>query len=114
MKSWALRISFLVLFLLILLLFLYFILFKPGNENLYSEQVSSGKLKNPVANVEDSEALRNFDDTYVHYLLYLIKAYNLHNPPLSNEDPLLEVILDDSTYHSYIKKGIIQVFEGGA
>lgn len=43
----------------------------------------------------------------VNFLLYTIKAYNLHNPPLSKNTPKIEIVIDNEVFSSEIIKGKI-------
>ncbi len=50
-----------------------------------------------------------FDESFVFYFLYDLKAYNLHNPPLSSNYPKIEVDVEGEIFSSSVKKGIILV-----
>jgi len=106
--SVILWISLALAILLIAVIFLYFVLFKSNNEALYSGQT----LKNPVTGLNDSQAIAVFDESFVHYLLVSIKAYNLHNVPLSSNYPKLEIDVGGDLFSASVKKGIISVNRG--
>lgn len=102
-------ISICLVLLLVVLMFYYFVSFNPNNESLYSDE---NKINNPVENKSFEKALQDFDDSYVYYLLYSIKAYNLHNPPLSSEQPAIKITLEDEVYYSLIQNGLIKIYKG--
>lgn len=97
---------------LILVLFFFFVTTGPNNEKYYVEQVTEGKLANPVGNLTVEEAMTQFNETFIYYILYQIGAYNLHNPPLSDSKPKIEIIVDDMTFNSIIDEGVIFVSKG--
>ncbi len=109
--GFAFWISLTLLVLLIVGIFLYFALFKPGYGSIYEEKVRQGLLKNPVEDLTDEEAVNLFDKDFVYYLMYSIKAYDLHNPPLSKDTPKISVYVDDELFFSEIIKGEINVRE---
>ena len=61
----------------------------------------------------DEQAVVEFDEDFVFYLLYSIKAYNLHNPPLSSNYPKMEVDVGGDIFSASVKKGLIEVERGG-
>src|SRR3990172_10605312 len=94
--------------LLIAAIFLYFALFNPNNQGIYAGQ----QLKNPVINLTDEQAAMAFDEYFVFYFLYNIKAYNLHNPPLSSNYPELEINAGGDIFSATVKRGMIDVSRG--
>lgn len=109
----ALWTSIILVVVLVISLFLYFILFTPGNDSYYENLIASGELKNPVEGLNSTQAADQFDKSYIYFLLVSMKAYNLHNPPLSKDNPKIEVIVsDDTTYGGIIKDGKISVETG--
>ncbi|MFH1711013.1 MAG: hypothetical protein ABH840_01760 [Nanoarchaeota archaeon] len=88
-------VSLIVLFIIIAFLFLT--LGKPK----YEKQ----DLENPLTNAGTSELV--VGDNHVRYLLNEIGAYQLHTQPASSENPLIEVIVDDSVFFAEIEKGRI-------
>ena len=102
-------ISAVLVLMLIVALFIYFALFKTNNSSVYSGQI----LKNPVFNLTDEQAVVAFDEGFVFYLLYSIKAYNLHNPPLSSNYPKIEIDVGGEIFSATVKKGVISVSSGG-
>jgi len=101
-----------LLIILIVILFLYFALFKPGNGKLYEEQSESRKLINPVSGLSLEEGINEFDEGYIEYLFYELKAYELHNPPLSKDTPRIELDVDSEKYNVLISNGLIKVYFG--
>ena len=104
--SAVLWISAVLALLLVLSIFLYFALFKPNNSAAYSN------LKNPVDGLNDSQAVAVFDESFVYYLLASIKAYNLHNIPLSSSYPRMEIDVAGEIFNANVKKGVISVSRG--
>lgn len=109
--TWVLWVSISLVIILLVASYFYFVLFNPNNAGLY---LSNGQeaLKNPAENLAVEEAVQQFNETFVLYLLYQAKAYNLHNPPLSSEIPVIEVVVEDSSYTGNVQQGIISVSRG--
>ena len=82
-------------------------LFKSNNEGIYK-----GLVKNPILNLTDEQAVMFFDESFVFYLLHSIKAYDLHNPPLSSDYPRIEINVVDEVYSAVVVKGLINVTRG--
>ncbi len=106
--AWWLWVSIGLVALLIIVAFLYFALFARDNSRVYSQM----QIRNPIENLTDEQAILNFDESFIFYLLYSIKAYNLHNPPLSSDYPRIEVEVEDRVFNAVILKGLINVSEG--
>ena len=105
-------ISVLLVVVLIIVMFYYFALRAPDYTSLYENRIKSGELVNPIEGKSIEEAIADFDDSFVYYLLYTIKAYNLHNPPLSSDSPKIEIYVEDEIYNAKIVKGNILVKRG--
>ena len=103
---WILWVSLAIVVLFIIALFYYYVLYSPNNQRLYQN------LVNPVSNLSVQEAVVNFDDSYIFYLLYTLKAYNLRNPPLSSDNPKISIMVENRTYYSIIQNGLIKVYPG--
>lgn len=99
-------VSAILVVLLVLVIFLYFALFRQ------SSSYSGATLKNPVEGLNDSQALAAFDESFVQYLLYSIKAYNLHNVPLSSNYPRMEIDVEGEIFNANVRKGAISVTRG--
>ena len=112
--GWALALGIILIIILVILIFFYFSMYKrPGYDKLYQEQSDAGKIINPVSGLSKEEAISEFNESFVYYLLYSIKAYNLHNPPMSNDEPKIEIIVDDQAYNARIVEGAI-IVNGGS
>lgn len=100
-------ISAFLIVLLIASLFIYFVLFKPNNLSGYGQT-----LRNPAFGLTDEQAVAEFNESFVLYLLYSIKAYNLHNVPLTSNYPKIEIDVGDEIFSATVKKGVISVSLG--
>ncbi len=69
-------------------------------------------VKNPVAGLSDEEAIAQFDESFVSYLLYSIGAGNLHNPPLSKDTPKILIVIEEINYNAEIVDGRVIVKKG--
>jgi hypothetical protein len=113
--KWAIILGIILLVILILLIFFYYALYSPRNEIKYSAQGSNssgGGLVNPVIGISNEQAVSEFNESFVYYLLYSIKAYNLHNPPLSSSKPIIQIYVSNDPYYAIIDKGAINVNKG--
>lgn len=105
--GWALWVSVFFVVFLIVFLFFYFTLYSRDRN------VQQIYLENPISNLTDSQAVEKFDESFVTYLLYSIKAHTfLHNPPLSKELPEIIVYVDELVYNSFVEDGIVKVGKG--
>jgi hypothetical protein len=104
---WVLWASAAIVALLIAAIFFYFVMFKPNNDGIYS-----GGVENPASGMSDVEAAAAFNESFVFYLLYSIKAYNLHNPPLSSSAPRIEVDVGGDVFNAVVNDGAIKVARG--
>lgn len=55
--------------------------------------------------------ITNIDPVHVKYLLNEMGAYQLHNPPLSSEKPIIQVVVDSKEFYAECDKGYISVSE---
>ena len=101
--GWILWVSIILIVLLIAGMFFYLALFKVDNSDKYTNIV------NPASELSDEQAIAQFNETFVLYILYMIKAYNLHNPPLSSNKPQIEFIIDEEVYSAVVDDGLISV-----
>jgi len=109
------KIFFIVMIILILITSIaacIFLFKKIDNSQFYNDQINSGELTNPVTNITDEKAIEKFDESFVYYLLYSLKAYNLHNPPLSSDKPKIEIRVDSDPFNAIIESGKIIVKKG--
>lgn len=125
-------------------LILAFFLFGPVDYTKeYLQRIAQGEIKNPTSELSNStivgnnnmsvndttaffsslrdklvnqteENLSNLIKQSITYSLVYIKAYNLHNPPLSSDTPKIQFLVDNNPYNSEIIKGEIYTNEGQA
>ena len=110
--SAVLWVSLILLAVLLVGIFGYFALYSPNYNSTYVERVNSGELVNPVSGLSTEEAISQFNEKFIYYLLYSIEAYNLHNPPLSKDTAKLVVYIDDDIYNVEVANGEIYVGKG--
>ena len=91
---------FLVLLLIAGGLFYYFFMRTPQ----LSERI---KIENPAQGLSAEQAIIEFDESYIDYMIFAIGGWKLHNPPLSKNIPKIKVIVDNETYVSEITEGQI-------
>jgi len=101
-----------VLFLVMGFLMAFIFLGSTNYDKVYEEKITSGEIINPVKNLTTEEAIQRFDEDFVYYLLYSIKAYNLHTPFFNSEVPEIEFQINDDIYNAVIYDGEIIVSEG--
>lgn len=102
MKKLPFIIGILLLILLIAGLFFYFATASPNAPK------SGTEIKNPIKDLTAEEAILQFNEEYIKYLVFSIGSWKLHNPPLSSEKPKIKVIVDDEVYFSEIVNGEIK------
>lgn len=108
-RRWPLVLGIILLVILVAALFYYFLLFKPNNEHKYDDLKKAGKLENPVSNLSLEQAKASFNEEFIFYLLYSIKAYDLHNPPLSDDNPRIKIYVDELVFNAEIQDGVIKI-----
>lgn len=106
--KWILWLSIILIIILVIALFFYFTLFRPRS-SVYDEQ----EVENPASGMSSEQAIAAFNESFVFYLLYNIKAYNLHNPPLSSDAPRIEIYVGEDVFNAIVEKGEIKVSKGG-
>ena len=85
------------------------------NFNKKSEQTGNSNAKilaNPVEGLTTEEAIEEFDESFVYYLLASIGAQELHAPPLSSNNPKIEIIVSGDEYNAEVDNGKIKVGRG--
>lgn len=92
--------------ILVIGMFLYMSLFKPKKSQGFTV------LKNPAEDLSIDEVQQQFNEDFVYYLLASIKAYNLHNPPLSSDKPRMDILVGDDKYSAIVDHGKIVVSKG--
>lgn len=89
------------------------LLFYPAiTGQIIGNQQNANNLKNPVVGLSDEQAKKNFDESYIKYLLYRINADELKNLPFSSDTPKIEIKLDEETYNAEIIKKSVKVGKG--
>src|SRR3989344_1029693 len=106
-----------IIILLIVVLGLAYYLVFFNNEFFGVKKSSSGEsdyksIKNPVEELSDEQAVANFDEGFVSYLLYSIGTGKLHNPPFSSKTPKIVFFIDDNIFNAEIINGGIIVKMG--
>ena len=69
-------------------------------------------LENPASGLSTDEAVAQFDEDFVIYLLYGIGAQNLHNPPLSSNTPKVEIYVGGEVYNAEVIDNSVNVAKG--
>jgi len=112
MGWWALWISIAFALVLIVGLFFYFSLSGPNYDNYYKSMTERGILANPAESMSIEDATSAFNESFVYYLLYAMRVYNLHNAPLSSEQPRIQIYVGDRVYYALVDSGNIIVEKG--
>jgi len=102
----------LIVLAVIILLVASFLLYPKITGQVAGNQKSSSSLKNPVSGLSDEQAEKNFDETYIRYLLYSLGLHNLKSMPFTGETPKIEIKINEETYNAEIIKGSIIVKKG--
>jgi hypothetical protein len=98
--------SLILILILIGLIFFYLATFEPD----YVKRYETLYVDNPLSS-DFNQALSDFDERSVFYLLYNLEAYKLHNSPLSSETPKIEFQVDEEFYSAEINNGDIEVLK---
>lgn len=107
-RGWILWVSIILVVVFLIVLFFYWALYNPKNGGSYA----SNEVVNPSTDLSLEQAIAVFDERFVFYILFSIKSYNLHNPPLSSDTPKIEFYIDNDVYRAEIVKGAINVEKG--
>lgn len=110
--GWALWAAIALAVVLIIGLFFYFSLSGPSYDRYYKTLADNGQLVNPTEGKSVEESAAQFNESFVYYLLYNIKAYNLHNVPLSDNKPRLQLYIGEIAYNAVIDSGKMIVAKG--
>ncbi|MEK6911123.1 MAG: hypothetical protein AABW82_05095 [Nanoarchaeota archaeon] len=89
--------------------FLYFALVGVDYSSRYSDYEKSGQLVNPVSKLSTEEAVDNFNEDFIYYMLYQIGFYNLRENALTGDKPRILIYADEDFYSAEINKGEIIV-----
>lgn len=102
MKKWPFALGFVLLILLVAGMFFYFSTTAPSSPPARSEII------NPIANLSREQAISQFNEQYIDYLVFAIGGWKLHNPPLSEETPKIKVVVEGEIFISEIANGKIK------
>ncbi len=99
-----------IIFAVILVLVIggYYVFFYNKN-NVKGQEIV---LKNPVIGLSDEQAVSQFNESFVLFLLASIGIQNLHNPPLSREIPKMEIYVDDIIFNAAVINGGLRISKG--
>lgn len=100
---------FIGIFIVIILVFISYFYFFNNNNNVKGETTI---LTNPVLGLSDEQAIAQFNESFILYLLVTIGVQNLHNLPFSSDPPKIEVYLGDIVFSSVIVKGSVSIERG--
>ncbi len=89
----------------------YFFFYAPPVPSTTGGSISI-QVPNPLAGHNDSDALARFNEMYIRYLLAMVNANRLHNPPLSSNIPKMNFYIDNETFHATVYKGLVGVARG--
>ena len=92
-----------IILVLLALTYIYFVFYHKSN---YDNTII---ITNPVVGLTDQQAIEQFDESFVEFLLVSIGAQSLHNPPLSSNTPKIEIQLEDTTFSAEVKERLITV-----
>ncbi len=101
-KRWPFILGIALILLLILIMFFYFATASPQKPRAGTE------IQNPIKSLTNEEAVLQFNEKYINYLIFAIGGWKLHNPPLSDETPKIKAIVDGEIYFSEIVNGEIK------
>ncbi|MDO8508734.1 MAG: hypothetical protein Q7S27_03565 [Nanoarchaeota archaeon] len=89
---------------------IYYILFEYKDDN--STENVGKVLVNPSKGLSLDDAVKDFNEDYIYFLLFSIKAYNLYEAPFSDELPTIQIDVEDGSYYGEVNEGRIRVGEG--
>jgi len=104
--SWVVWVSVALVAVLIAMIFYYFVSFKSNSP------IVNSNIVNPAEGLSVEQAETTFNESFVYYFLYNVKAYELHNPPLSDSKPSIWMLISDDSYYAEIVNGDISVYKG--
>ena len=84
----------------------YNLINETNNEN------TKKSINNPIEDKTIEEAIENFNETYINYLLIEMDADELKRTPVSREKPIIDMEIEDEKYHAIIDRREIEVEEG--
>jgi hypothetical protein len=111
--------------------YVYFALNGPDYTATYIQRLSEGIIQNPISELqlEEDASLENkslsdiihiegieekidlgrLEDKSINYMSVKLYLYNLHNIPLTNNNPRIQVYLDNTPYSVEVIKGEIYI-----
>ena len=101
-RKWPFILGIALILLMILMMFFYFATASPSKPRAGTE------IQNPIQGLTNEEAILQFSEEYINYLVFAIGGWKLHNPPLSDDTPKIKVIVDEEIYFSEIVNGEIK------
>lgn len=112
-RGWvALVFSLFVLVLLVGGMFAFFkINYTPfAEKKIISSAISSvSKAKSPIASLSTEQIAKEFNETFIYYLLTGIGAQSLHNPPFSDNVPKIKIVVEKEIYSATVNDGKIGI-----
>jgi len=87
-------------------LYIYFVMAAP------SAPKPGAEVSNPIEGMSSEQALLQFNEQYIDYLVFALGAWKLHNPPFSSDTPKIKVVLGEEVFASEIIKGEIRTRRG--
>lgn len=101
-RLWPFILAIIFLILVIVGMFFYFATASPNKPRAGTE------IENPIKDLTIEQAILQFNEEYIKYLVFVIGGWKLHNPPLSDETPKIKVIVDNEVFISEIVNGEIK------
>ncbi len=86
--------------------------FNFNKRNEPTKNSNTKTLINPVNGLSTEVAVEKFDESFVYYLLASIGVQGLHAPPLSSNNPKMEIIVSGDEYNAEVEDGKIKVGRG--
>jgi len=91
-------IAIILLILLVFLMFFYYVMASPSRP-------SPDKTQSLVADIDRlniENAISQFNEGYISYVIFAIDGWKLHSPPFSEDTPKIKVVVDGETYVSEV------------
>jgi hypothetical protein len=110
LSRWLIALFIFIGVVIIALLIVIIIIFKGGKN--YEDYYHEKQITNPALGLSLEEAVDQFNEDFIYYILYSIKAYNLHDPPFSKDHPKIEFRVEEIIYSAEIIKGEMNIQEG--
>lgn len=103
--GWALVFSISLLVIFVISSFVFFVTFEP-DQDLVSKAIraSTNSSTSSLSSLSVEQIEKQFNESFVYYMLYNIKAYDLHNPPLSSNTPKIKIVIDKEVYSAVVQQ----------